>query len=246
VADLRKLGKSKLIGLLKASQRALGADSREEKRLLHDLRAHQIELELQNRELREVQAQLESSRDRYADLYDFAPVGYLTLDRRGRILEANLEAAELLGRTRQGLHGHPLVSCLANGQSRALLAHLRQVLAAGGAADAPQRVELMMEPTGDEGKRRTLLLESSLPPGNGDGKGRSGQCHSILLDITEGKKAEDALRASEVRYRTVIEMSTDGFWMLDTDGRLRGVNDAYMSRSGYRREELLGISPIST
>jgi len=242
VADLRKLGKSELIGLLNASQEALGADSQEEKRLLHDLQVHQIELELKNRELREVQAQLESSRDRYADLYDFAPVGYLTLDRRGRILEANLEAAELLGRPRQGLHGHPLVSNLANGQSRALLAHLRQVLAAGGAADAPQRVELIMEPTVDEGERRTLLLESSLPPGNGAGKGRSGQCHSILLDITEGKQAEEALRASEMRYRTVIEMSTDGFWMLDTDGRLRGVNDAYMRRSGYRREELLGMS----
>ena len=241
MADLRKLGKSKLIGLLEASQEALGADSQEEKQLLHDLQVHQIELELQKRELREAQAELEGLRDCYADLYDFAPVGYLTLDRRGWMLEANLKAAELLGRPRQGLLGHPLATLLVNGQSSALLAHLRQVLAAGGAAGAPQRVELIMEPTGDEGERRTLLLESSLPPGNSAGKGRSGQCRSILLDITEHKQAEDALRASEARYRTVIEMSSDGFWMLDTDGRLRGVNDAYVRRSGYRREELLGM-----
>jgi PAS domain S-box-containing protein len=242
VADLRSLGKSELIGLLKASQEALGADSQEEERLWHDLQVHQIELELKNRELREVQAELEDLRDCYVDLYDFAPVGYLTLDRRGRMLEVNLKAAELLGRHRQGLPGHPLAERLANGQSKALLTHLRQVLAAGEAAGAPQRVELIMEPTGDQGERRTLLLESSLPPGNGAGKGRSGQCRSILLDITERKQAEMALRASEARYRTVIEMATDGFWMLDTDGRLRGVNDAYVRRSGYRREELLGMS----
>src|SRR5512138_843366 len=78
--------------------------------LIHDLEVHQIELEVQNRELREAQALLESARDRLSDLYDFAPVVYLGLDADTTITEANLTAAAMFGTERGKLIGKRLTA----------------------------------------------------------------------------------------------------------------------------------------
>ena len=72
-------------------------------RTLHELRVHQIELEMQNEELRRAQVELGTSRSRYFDLYELAPVGYFTIRELGLILEANLTASQLLGLARKSL-----------------------------------------------------------------------------------------------------------------------------------------------
>src|SRR5437899_1776221 len=94
-------------------------------RLLHDLRVHQIELEMQNRDLREAQQQLEESRSRYADLFDFAPIGYCTLDHTGRVLEANFAMAAMCRAARAEMIGKPFTALVSMEDLRAFRAHLK-------------------------------------------------------------------------------------------------------------------------
>ena len=92
-------------------------DAEDTQAMLHDLDVHRLELEMQNRELREAQEQLEESRSRLADLYDFAPVAYVTLDPMGKILEANLTAAAMFGIERGNLIGKFVTTLVAPARS---------------------------------------------------------------------------------------------------------------------------------
>ncbi len=83
--------------------------------LLEELLIYQVELEVQNGELRETQGELEISRNRYFELFDLAPVGYLTLDRRGVIVEANFTSSEMLGVGRSFLKNTPFSGLIATG-----------------------------------------------------------------------------------------------------------------------------------
>jgi len=104
VNSLRKIAENKLIsGSTNIPDNPDNLNTEEVTKLIHELKVHQIELEMQNEELRRAQSQLEISREKYFDLYDLAPVGYLTLGRNGSILEANLTASNMLGLSRGNL-----------------------------------------------------------------------------------------------------------------------------------------------
>jgi len=98
--DLRKRAEKQLKSKTEITEEILGTNTPE---LIHELEVHQIELEMQNEELRRAHIELTESRNRYYDLYDLAPVGYFSLDLKGRILEVNLSGAHLLGIERSAL-----------------------------------------------------------------------------------------------------------------------------------------------
>ena len=96
--------------------------------IIHELRVHQVELELQNEELRNAQARIEESRARYADLYDFAPIGYVTVDEKGLIQQANLTTAKQLDVERSHLIQQPFHLHVAKEDREGFYLHLRNVL----------------------------------------------------------------------------------------------------------------------
>ena len=119
-------------------------------RLIHELEVHQIELELQNEELRNAQAVIEESRSRYAELYDFAPIGYFTFDREGVIKEVNLAGAKFLDIPRSSLINKPFSAFIDPECLDMFYSHRRKVFS----SDAKQICELkLLEKMG----RRSML-----------------------------------------------------------------------------------------
>src|SRR5262245_52599614 len=94
--------------------------------VLHELKVHQEELSAQNHQLLETQHALEESRDRYVDLYDFAPIGYMTINPSGIIREINFAGAALLGKERSKIVGLPFNSFVATAEKPRFSEHLRQ------------------------------------------------------------------------------------------------------------------------
>jgi PAS domain S-box-containing protein len=206
------------------------ADARQATDLLHELQVYQIELEMQNDTLRRAQIKLEASRDRYVDLYDFAPVGYLTLTADGMIEESNLAAATLLGMNREDLLQRRFIALIApDDQPRWMTLFLNML-----EQDGKGRVELSVQ----RGDGSVLQVQLECAPQK---VGAGGTAMRIVLtDISEILEAA-ALRDSGEAYRSIVETSLDGFWCLDGKGKLLDVNLAYCRLSGYTRAELLGM-----
>jgi PAS domain S-box-containing protein len=154
--------------------------------LMHDLQVHQIELQLQNEELRRAQSALEVSRAGYFDLYDMAPVGYLTVDTNGLILEANLCAASLLGVSRSELVRRPLSRFIVSAQQDTYYQCRRLLLESGLA----QSCELQV--THSDGVALWVKLVMSAASGDTD----ASVLRVVLGDISERKRLFQTLQES--------------------------------------------------
>ena len=184
--DLRKRAEARLAQSDHGDEtRDLSLD--EASALIHELQTHQVELELQNEDLREAQLALTEAHDRYLDLYDFAPVGYVTLDGAAKVIEANLRAAELLGLSRAELTGRVFSSLVAEDDQDALFLCMRNLRSKGDRHEVDLRPRL---PQPDVRWTRTEWVQEK-------GEGRQGRVRVTLSDITEYKQLQARLALTD-------------------------------------------------
>jgi PAS domain S-box-containing protein len=210
--------------------------------LIHELQVHQIELEMQNEELRRSQAEVDRSKNRYADLYDYAPIGYVTLDKNSLVLESNFAAAALLGTVRGSLLGKPLTSFIDKDTQDTFYIHRNQVLQTGtrhiceiklaqpgggwihaqlksvGMEDSPGKFVGLRTSISDITARK--LAERALQEAHNELEKRVEERTSELLEankqlkqeIVERKQAEKSLRKSEQGLSLVLRGAGLGSW----------------------------------
>ena len=237
---------------------------------IHELRVHQVELEMQNEELRQAQSELAQSRDRYLELYDFAPIGYFTLDKKGLIKEVNLAGAELVGLERAHLIQKQFSRFIAPGSQDAFYFHRKRVLA----SEDRQVCELVL--VNKNGAQFHAQLQTVAV---GDFKHSSSQLHIAVIDITARVRFEEKLKASheelerqvedrtselteanlelkeeivqrrqmelklkdsEEKYRIVVENANEGI-IVTQDGKIEFLNAKFEDISGYSKKELAGF-----
>lgn len=200
-------------------------------RLQHELHVHQIEVEAQNRELQAAQRQLEVSRDRYADLYDFAPVGYVTLDQRGVIQDLNLTLAEMLGITRSQVVGKPFRVHVAKADALAFEGHVRQLKRPNDRATT----ELSLR-SRHQGLVPVVLQSMT----SADPESPRLLLRSAVTDISARKKVEQALLQNEARLAAILNHVAEPIFSINPRGVIESANQAAETMFGYQKGELIG------
>lgn len=217
-ADLRRRAEEILAE--KDSPRAPVLPEAESRRLVHELQVHQVELELQNQELRQSRAALEEARDQYRDLYDRAPIGYLTLDEKGLIRQANLTAARMLSSDRSRLQGQSLYSFVEQEQRGALLRRLK------GVAETSTELSLEVEIVMSDGGRLPAQLAIATLHGGSEATPARG-FRAVIVDISRLKAAENQLQKANERLEDEVEIRT---------AELVSVNQALQKEVEQRKE----------
>ena len=169
--------------------------------LLHDLQVHQIELEMQNDELRRTQVELETSRAKYFDLYNLAPVGYMTISEQGLILEANLTAANLLGVDRSRLVKKPVTHFIVPEDEDVYYLHRKHLFETG----ARQVCEIRFRRK--DGSQFWTRLEATMVQ---DGESKAPACRVAVSDITSYKHLEQERKTMEARLRHQQKLESIG------------------------------------
>ncbi len=206
---------------------------RDRDRLIHELQLRQAELEAQREELRKSHSELEKWAARYADLYDNPPVGFLTLNREGVILEGNLAGARILGAERDLLVGESLAAFVCPDDRETYVNHLTRAMESG----ERELCEIRLLSNGNP----LVLMESRRSL---DAEGKYSQCHIAISDVTHFRRTQRALHESEERYRSLVDLSPDGIIVYDERGVIIFSNPAACEILRCTPDGMLGI-PIS-
>src|SRR5437868_13943001 len=182
------------------------------------------------RELRHPNTELESALQRYVDLYDFAPIAYVSFDRAGRIEEANLAATELLSEPRDLLIGRPFAFYAADLDS--LLRHLLYCRT----SQQQVKTELLLKSRKGE-EIPALLLSTPITSTTRNG---ALLFQTAIIDLRERKAAEEALRAKEAELEAIINRTPFMLTRCTRDLRYRYVSRAYAEMVGRTPEEIAG------
>ena len=196
--------------------------------VLHELRVHQMELEMQNEELRLTQVDLDAARARYFDLYDLAPVGYCTLSAQGLILQANLTAATLLGLSREALVHLPLTRFVQASEQDTYYLYCRKLLDTGDATSC----ELGMTRHGGT-SFWVHMVANRAPDEHG-----APVLRMVLSDITARRLAQAELRIAATAFE-----SQQGIVVTDANEVILRVNPAFSAITGYTAEDAVGQTP---
>jgi PAS domain S-box-containing protein len=181
-ASLRKRAEGVLA---KQKERLQELSSSDLKKLVHELGTHQIELEMQNEELQRAQAELDSSRRKYADLYDFSPMGYFTFDKDGLIREVNHTGAAMLGMEKRSLIARPIQNFMGVDSRETFRVHLTEVF------KTPTRQTCEINLRRKNGELFPAQLQSI---GADSGGGTIDSCRTAVSDVSERKQAEEEVR----------------------------------------------------
>ncbi len=218
--------------LLRATRRDVAAmPVKDVQQLVHELQVHQIELEMQNEELRRTQVELEAARDRYVDLYDFSPVGHLTLDTHGTIVEANLRSGSLLGINRKELIGQPLARFFDSDDQDSFRRHYHDVLKTGTQQSCELRLRKNVGACYWVYLKSLAMLEEP---------GRITHWRTALLDVSDRKSAELALRENKAQIQSMLDHSPSLIFLKDLKGRYLDVNQQFDRTFHLIRQDIIG------
>jgi PAS domain S-box-containing protein len=197
----------------------------EAKALLHDLHVHQIELELQNEELRRTHVELEASRARYFDLYDLSPAGYCTVSAEGMIVVANLTLATMLDIPRSALVTHPFSSHILPEDQDVFYRFRRALLAAWTADTNPgaheRSCELQLK------RRNGTPVWVTLTGSMLTAEGGTSALNLAVTDISARKAAEALLGEREYQHGAILDSLKASTAVLDERGVIVFVNEEW-------------------
>lgn len=201
----------------------------ETSRVVHELRVHQIELEMQNEELRRTHQELAEEHERYLDLYDFAPVGYCTLSEQGRIIKLNLTASTMLNMTRNDLIGQRITRFILDDDQHIFTRCMHHLFTTGEA----QSCELSIKKS--DAAQSWARLRFVMRPHDG-----LPTCRVILSDINDRKMAEIALAESELHFRALANCGQALIWTSGLDKLCDYFNEPWLDFTGRTLEQELG------